>query len=101
METVSIFARSVLALYLLLPRSRGNAIKKFLDLTRGDTPLTIARKQPALIAASEQRLYGLYNLSQQDHSARLLELGISGLDVQIAFVKIYILGPDLGHLTHT
>ncbi|MDD4160851.1 MAG: hypothetical protein PHW87_00040 [Methanothrix sp.] len=40
-------------------------------------------------------------MGQQDHSARLLELGIDGLVVQVAFAEINIFCPDLGHLAHT
>jgi len=38
---------------------------------------------------------------QQDHSARLFELGIDGLDMQVPFAEIYVLRSNLGHLTHT
>jgi hypothetical protein len=44
MDAVPIFARFVLALYLLQPCSGGNAIKNILDLARADMPITIARK---------------------------------------------------------
>jgi hypothetical protein len=101
MDTVPILTRFVLALDLLQPRPGCNAIKNILDLPRGDMPLTIARKQPALGTPGEQLLQDLGDLGQQDHSARLFELGIGGLDVQVSFVKIYILCPDLGHLTHS
>jgi hypothetical protein len=101
MDTVPILARFVLALYLLQPCSGCNAIKNILDLPRGDMAFTIARKQPALGTPCELLLQDLGDLGQQDHSARLLELGIGGLDVQVSFAEIYILCLDLSHLTHS
>ena len=100
MNAMPIFARLILALDLLQTGSGGNAIEDILDLPGGDMPFPIAREQPAFRTASQLLLQDSNNLGQQDHSAGLLELGIDGLDVQVAFAEINVFCPDLGHLTH-
>ena len=101
MNTMPVLARLILALDFLQASSGGNAIEDILDLPGGDMPFPIAREQPAFRTASQLLLQDSNNLGQQDHSAWLLELGIEGWDVQVAFAEIYIFCSDLGHLTHT
>jgi hypothetical protein len=101
MNTMPIFPSLILALDFLQAGSGGNAIEDILDLPGGDMLFPVAREQPAFRTASELPLQDFDNLGQQDHSARLLELGIDGQDVQVAFAEINIFCPDLGHLAHT
>jgi hypothetical protein len=55
--------------------------------------LLVAWKQPALRTACDLILHGLRNPRQEDHCARLVELGVDGLDVQVAFAEIYLYLP--------
>jgi hypothetical protein len=100
-NAMSILPGPILALDLLQARSLGNAIKDILGLSRGDMTSTIARKQPALRASCKLLLYDLDNLWQQDHGAGLFELGIDGLDMQVASLEVDVLCLDLGHLAYT
>lgn len=100
-DSMPVLASLVLALDLLQASPSGYAVEDILDLPGSDVAITIARKQPALRAASQQLCYGPDDLGEKDHSARLLELGIESWDVKVAFAEVYVLRPDLGHFTYT